>query len=348
MPAYSLFYNLFHRKKLENFVTEILASSIRADRGPFLAVLRSSGVISPSLKIHNLEAQTQVDVPGAGVIDLVVYLDTGPKNAVEWDQVWVEVKVNSPESGNQLNNYTSYIAKQPKKSQPHLVTLAQTSLRKDIPALLWQDLYDAVGSKCPQYWSDLKLFLEELEMADEYGKPITSNEVKSLLPAGSLFKKVARILNPVCEHAETLFPEGKIPVGDVKIRRRAALQFGEHERITVHSTRDLWSVIIFGVAEGDLVVYVEPYSINAAWVRARILKQAQEGRLPLNWERSNDPGDWQILSVSQPLESFKTHDAASHWLVERLDEIKAAGIFKLIPILGEHPPEAKPDNESDE
>jgi hypothetical protein len=345
----NLFYTLFYKRaKLEDFVTEILAAAIRDEPQPFLSALRSVHLTSEGSSNEKVRAETQVSVRGAGVIDLVLSLDTSNNDSDPWEDVWVEVKVGSGESGDQFANYTSYIAKQPKYSRPSLITLALSPLRKDIPALTWQDLWDRVGPESSQYWRDLATFLKELGMADEYGRPITPDEIAALPQAVSLFNKAVHILTRVSEKACELWPEGKIPTAKVAIKRRAAQQLKEHGRITVHSTNEFWSIIIFGVAQVettvDLVVFVVPYDIKAAWVRPSILEQAEKSGLSPKWKRSNDPSDWNILMTREPLQSFKDHDAACTWLVDRFKELQSSGLLNLIPTLG---PTGKSEDEGD-
>lgn len=346
-----LFYSLFYKRaKLEDFVTEILAASIREDPRPFFSVLQSAHAVPGDLTNRKLIVDTQVGVRGAGVIDLVLYYDGGEGDRA-WNQIWVEVKVDSGESGDQLANYTAYIAKQPENARPLLVTLASEQLRKKISAITWQDLWDRVQPKSAQYWRDLMALLEELGMADKFGRPITADEIASLPQAVSLFNKAVRILDRVCEKAAKLWPQGSIPASGKAVGRCAAKQFKDHDRITVHSTYGLCSVLVFGIEQAkttvDLVFFVEPYNITAAWVRPAILKQAKKGGLPLEWARSNDPSDWQILMARQPLQSFNNHDAACSWLLDRFNELKVAGLLKLIPTLGSHPAD-KSENDADE
>src|SRR5438105_1086248 len=120
MTDSGFFYGIFYkRNKLEDFVTDILAQCIRLDPKPFLAVLQSARVITPSSTTPKIVTYTQVGVSGAGVIDLMLYFGKGFENR-NWDQIWIEVKVDSPESGNQIDNYLAYIAAQSKEAQPRL------------------------------------------------------------------------------------------------------------------------------------------------------------------------------------------------------------------------------------
>src|SRR5688572_3010995 len=93
---------------LENFTTESLAAAIREDPSPFVELLRDRNLIPSHGDPVGVLPFTQVPVQGAGILDLVVAIDI--RNPDFEADFWIEVKVNSPESGQQLHNYGKYLA----------------------------------------------------------------------------------------------------------------------------------------------------------------------------------------------------------------------------------------------
>src|SRR6185369_17794793 len=68
---------------------------------------------------------TQVGIPGAGIIDLVI--DMRYPDVTR--EIWVELKVMAGESGRQLDNYGDHIRSLPDEHRPTLVTVARRPVR---------------------------------------------------------------------------------------------------------------------------------------------------------------------------------------------------------------------------
>jgi hypothetical protein len=81
--------------------------------------------------------------------------------------VWVEVKVDAAESGNQLAEYVRH-AKQPKWSPtPLIITLGRSRISDKVPALKWSSILAGIESVSqPHYtWLSLREFLVEEKIA---------------------------------------------------------------------------------------------------------------------------------------------------------------------------------------
>lgn len=85
----------------ENFTTEALAAAIRTDPAPFLEFFQGAGLM-PIGPIARLELETQLVLPGTGVLDLVLVAYVAGVRR----ELWIEVKVLAGESGNQLDAYS--------------------------------------------------------------------------------------------------------------------------------------------------------------------------------------------------------------------------------------------------
>lgn len=105
------------------------------------------------------DTQTTLSVDGLrrGYLDLV--LKIGDPQAPE-HVLWVEVKVDAWESGNQLDVYAAHAAGC--SPRPAIITLARTQVRPDVPYLLWSHVFDAIAPISDHYtWQSLREFLDK-------------------------------------------------------------------------------------------------------------------------------------------------------------------------------------------
>lgn len=308
----------------ENFTTEALAGAVRHDPAPLVALFRDACVVSAAARF--VKVLTQMNVPNVGQIDMVVVFDGS--------EVWVEVKVDAPESGNQLSTYLKHVATTPTTK---LVTLAKASLHPDVVPLTWQQLRRAIvasGSTSP-YWSDFRTYLEEIRVADAFDEPISSAERAALGPAHALLRKVARMLVPVAEAAASMVPHLGWRVTEPELLKEVTSKLRAHGVMSVSTRAKLRAGISFGAYpdDGDTGVGVWVWSYpSATAVRRQLLDAADAGKLPIQWERS--PVEWEALGVYRRLSDFADHEAAATWLVERLGDLERAGLMRLIPALG--------------
>lgn len=142
---------------LENFTTEALAQAIRADAKPFLDAVRRVETRVPSGDDLRVRAVTQVSVRDAGILDLVVSVES-PSDIVD---VWVEVKRNAEETGNQLANYARVIARRDERFRPVLVVLGPRHIEKsaEVPWIAWQEVWRLAKGR--PAWTDFRTFLGE-------------------------------------------------------------------------------------------------------------------------------------------------------------------------------------------
>ena len=164
-------------KPLENFTTAALAIAIVRDPRPIKKALQAIDCTCQENEPHpalvavkdglpsgtSIGADTQttlwpVDGIGIGYLDLVLKL--GNEQAPE-NSIWVEVKVDASESGNQLDVYGAHAARC--SPGPAIITLARTQVRPHVPFLRWSDVVDAIDSiPDPHYtWLSLREFLLE-------------------------------------------------------------------------------------------------------------------------------------------------------------------------------------------
>lgn len=189
----------------ENFTTEALAGAIRSDPQPMLAALARHGIIDPDA-VDTCDPYTQAFHPGAGTIDLMLQLSVGG----EAREVWVEVKVDAPESGVQLDNYQAFIDAGDLPRE--LIVLAKDSLagRESMTTLRWREVASLASTLAPDSrpWSDLVTYLEEIGMTEHSTYPISLREAASLEDAWGLFQKAASAILAVNRRLPELdFPE---------------------------------------------------------------------------------------------------------------------------------------------
>ncbi len=308
----------------ENFTTEALAAAIRDDPAPMLTVLRKAGALRAAVTLVNVF--TQKAVPTAGIVDLaLVFSDSS--------EVWVEVKVDAGESGDQLNNYLAYLARDFPDGK--LVTLAKYRLRGDVDALTWQDLRRAIAGKASPYWRDFRTYLEEIHMADAYDEPLSNAELTALDSGHSLFRKVARILVPVAENARSVAPALAWPSDEDDVLRMGGRQFRAHGILGIFRRARLRAGVSRGAlsdgGEARLGVWVWN-NPKATDVRRQILARADETGLPAAWER--DRVGWKGLGAYRRLTECADPKVAAAWLIEKLGELRQARILELLPVLG--------------
>jgi len=79
----------------ENFTTEALAAAIERDPAPFLTWVGAP----PRSSVVTVE--TQVDLAGAGILDLLVATDRHDRR----NEYWLEIKVDAALTGDQMKRY---------------------------------------------------------------------------------------------------------------------------------------------------------------------------------------------------------------------------------------------------
>lgn len=333
---------------LENFTTEALAAAIRADPGPVVQLLRGLLLLPSEGDPIDVLPSTQVGVPGAGILDLVIDIRY-PTTTVEF---WIELKVMAGESGRQIDNYREHLATLPANGRPTLVTVARRPIRNpvEIPWISWQSIWRA-ADRAPTsstHWHDLRLFLEEIRMADEFDNPVSAREAASLGDAAGLFGKTRRLLAAVAAEANPRWPSFSWPTDERRIQRVMSTQFGRHGRLFVVAGEAYRAYLIIGVTsidgEAHVAFWVETRE-KAIEPRRRVITTADAAGLTADWQR--DMGSWGGLHRYERLVGFATQADVVRWFIARFEELDAAGILALIPTLGQASPEETDEDDVD-
>jgi hypothetical protein len=333
---------------LENFTTEALAAAIREDPRPIVHLLRGMLLLPSEGDPVVVVPSTQVGVPGAGILDLVIDIRY-PDTSVE---IWIELKVMAAESGRQLDNYRDHLATLPAHDRPILVTVARHPIRDpaEVPWIPWQSIWRAAGEAplSSTHWHDLRLFLEEIRMADQFDNPISAREAASLGDAAGLFGKTRRLLAAVAAEANPRWPTFSWPTDERRIQRVMSTQFARHGRLFMVAGEAFRAYLIVGVTdiagEAHVAFWVETRD-KAIEPRRRIIAVADNAGLTANWER--DMSSWGGVHQYERLVGFATQADVVQWFIARFEELDSAGILDLIPTLGQAEPEESSEDDVD-
>jgi hypothetical protein len=177
-------------------------------------------------------------------------------------------------------------------------------------------------------------------MADPFDAPIVAGEAASLLPAQTLYLKVARIVAQVLEEGKERWPALGWPKSTNDVDEQMLWQFRNHGRFTVPVR--VWGPVrlFFGVAQQDSSAdFHEPEPHLCVWLehaprqvdlRRRLLDAADTGSLGSNWSRRL-PG-WWALTAHVRLGAFGDHAEAGDWILTRIGELSDAGLFAPLDV----------------
>jgi hypothetical protein len=336
----------------ENFATEALRMAIEDDPRPLVEALRrlAGRAKAEQLSLRrgvDCQATTQVALPGGGWLDLVLRLLDERRGVSE---VWVEVKIDADETGDQLTHYQDCAAA---SAYPvWLVTLGHAPLRPTVPNLSWNDLYQCAKHGPPEdrpwlehrSWKDLRAFLKEQNVADDSLGPISDREAASLEPAYELIQKVSALVVAVHKRLPTVFS----PSVAAKLHWR-----NEGQLINAVGAGFRWSGAMvgtggplrYGLTAQDGTAYwevtVDAKDSTRATVESarRKIDEVTPGFGP-DWDR---PRSGTVLLVAQSRATkLVTHDAALEWFVARLGEVAFSGILDMLlpdsPVGPQEPP----------
>ena len=168
-------------KPLENFTSTALAIAVRHDQRPMVKALgkvkrqRYKGGPCPVLDLFSTERTARPSIGAEvqktlfpvgelpiGYLDLVLSVrDTAGQDSA----IWVEVKVDAWEHGDQIPVYLGHAERLSPK--PDVITLGRTMITDKVPFLTWLDVVDAIESVSnPHYtWVSLREFLLEYRIA---------------------------------------------------------------------------------------------------------------------------------------------------------------------------------------
>ena len=313
---------------LENFTTEALAGAIRDDPAPMLRLLRDAELLPPS-DTMDLDLDTQVVLPGTGVLDLVlVAVGDGHRH-----ELWLEIKVNAGESGTQLDAYRRHLERIPAALRPTLITLGPHAVRDDptIPFLTWHRLRRMIGPTDTHGWRDFATYLAEVRMSDDFDQPVAAREAAALDDFRYLHGKVARIISDTAQAAAVQWPLLGWPTNEPTLRKKLFDRFASHQQLVVGVQRAKSCWLVLGTepsaGEAQLMISVETWP-SAADIQREILGRAEAAALSADWHRSL--GAWGGLKRAERLVVLGDHDSAVAWLMERIGELSAAGVLGIV------------------
>ncbi len=310
---------------LENFTTEALAAAIEASVQPLGRALAACGFVPPEAPVALELVDTQSGIGDGGIVDLIVLLRVGADRRL----FWFEVKAHAGLHGDQLATYRGVAQRWESSPRPEVVMLAKRSLTQDVRTLPWNCLRDAITDDDPIYWTDLRSFLEQERMADDFDKRVTVAEMRSAVAAHALLRKAMRLAGAFLE-AETSqawhdsgFPE---PDADTRLANLMTQQFRDHRRLVVASRR--YPDVCFGLTFSDgaaLELWIE-FSRSDVEAREAVFRVAQPRLSPADWTFAGAER-WPYLGARLSLPDGLAHDDGVAWLRARVRELEDAGVL---------------------
>ncbi len=314
-------------RPLENFTTEALAIAIQAEPNVFVEALADAGLVRARGSRGAVRVETQVHVPN-GVVDLVVALQVEGQRLT----FWVEVKAHAGLHGPQLQTYLDAANQYPGDSpRPVVLMLCKRPITDSVPTLRWNQLRERVDDSSHIYWRDLRRFLEDNRMADDYDRPITPAELRALPAAHALLRKTSRIATDFLASLPVGagWERSEFPTTRSKATATITQQFRQHRRLVLHSRRYPW--VMFGFTfdpDPKLEVWIEfrPTDFEA---RDAVFAVAKAGEMLGTWAPRAD--GWPSLGSSTPVSGGLDHEFARDWLTKRFAELESSGVFAELP-----------------
>lgn len=323
----------------ENFTIEALAMAIEDDPRPMVDALNRLNLQEAArvgLTVREgrtIRPSTQVMLEGGGRLDLVLEVRESRRII---GAVWVEVKIEAPESGNQLDVYKRCVAKT--NYGVWLITLAPRTLRDDVDNLNWNELYKSVRHPLnpKPSWRDFLAFLEEQNVSNDALGPISDAEAASLGPAHQLAQKVSEVVKVIHRDLPDLFGR---EIGAKLVWKGKGGELLNYVGANFRSNGELWgtgNALRYGLTAQDGTAYwtvaVQPDSRHKKAVdKAR--KMAEEGRFGVEWER---PPNGPILVARTRAAAIDSHEAAVAWLKSRLIELAESRVLEPLVLGHDH------------
>ena len=255
------------------------------------------------------------------------------------EECWFEVKVDAPETGDQLARYATHVSALPAEGRPQLIVLAREPIRVDGPPLLpWKTVHAAARSsatpplagprrlargasngRCPR-WTDL---------ARRARSPSSGHQ-----PLREAVSRAGRRL-PRAWHLATRSSRGP------GAARSAALSRGAQPPRPLHAEGAALQVggstlLYFGIEGPE---FSDPRGVGG-WSRTRSTARSDgrssTRRIAAAWTSAwvRQLATWQGLRVAHPTTGPIDQRALATWYVERVDELATAGVLELLPRLG--------------
>jgi hypothetical protein len=279
---------------------------------------------------------------GGGRLDLVLEV-LGERRRVI-GEVWVEVKIDAPESGPGRLHYYQECAQQRTVERDYpvwLVTLARDALPgTNVPNLSWNVLYQCAKHGPPEdqpwvehrSWKNLRTFLEEQSVANDALGPISDHEAASLEPAYELLQKVSALVSAVHRRLPDIFPE---PVAS-KLHWPNERSLLNVVAANFRSTGEMVGTggpLRYGLMATGGTVYWQVtvdgrHSAKGTIEPARAKADASQPPFGVDWERP--PSGSSILVARTRATALQTHEAALAWFELRLQEVAASGVVETL------------------
>lgn len=272
-----------------------------------------------------MTAETQVTLwPADGIplgyLDLVLDVLDAQRGR---SAIWVEVKVDAWESGNQLENYRDHAEHCAVRSRkPAIITLGRMRVSPHFPCLKWSDIVDAIASvrdPDPHHtWLSLCEFLLDEKI------------VRPPVPTAPIDRPDAciEITIDVNRRVRALWPSAGNTFAWVDGRLRNSL------KKLVEAQQDLLGSagpVVYGLMsagkgwEWRLVVTTARNYENVRLDAQEMLRDAEVGRLPADWVRYTDRSD--VLERRLPPGTLTSHDEIVAWFEEGLRQLRDAKIL---------------------
>ncbi|MGE0816176.1 MAG: hypothetical protein AB7O28_10670 [Vicinamibacterales bacterium] len=233
--------------------------------------------------------------------------------------VWVEVKVDAPETGDQLDEYAKHaLLKKPKV--PAVITLARSTVRADVACLCWNDLCDAIASVDAAHdaWLSLRDFLIDEWIARPPLPPTPALRTDD-------FIKVLLLVN---DAVNELWPHAGSTLVWLPSPLEKALRKGyEHDhRMVAYSgpirfglipREDQWAWWIAVSSKNDRGVKLDANELSAI---------ARANGLFPQWGPIE--GRPEIMERVVPLAELREPYPVEAWFKEALGQLKAAGVIE--------------------
>jgi len=316
---------------LENFTTAALAIAIGHDDRPIILALNQvdstcqGSDVHPALAVFkagdkarlSVVAETQkvlwpADGVGLGYLDLVLTV----RRADDADLViWVEVKVDAWESGNQLTNYREHAERL--SSLPAIITLARTKIKDCIPFLKWSDIVDCIAEVPDAHhaWVSLLDFLwdERIVWPPAPTEPVEAGPVIDVII--DVNRRISR-----------LWPKTALVWPDGRLRHSLEGSFEAHRDLVTSGGPLRYGLMPAGKGwEWGLVVTTKNYQ-NVDLDAQLILRDAEIGGLPLDWVRDVDR--FEVLERRASPGNLGSHDEIVAWFDEGLQQLREAKILE--------------------
>lgn len=306
----------------ENFSTELLALAIDEDATPITELLSSRGVRLS----RPVSAKTQTPIPGVGIVDLILTDSIG-------SEVWIEVKVWAPESGDQLARYQAGLAGSGSKTLVMLSAGQKPSL--NIPWFTWHELAGLIerqGETTTYLWQEVATFIREQEYGGVKVMPIDQKELDALEAARSVLQKIDSLYAAISKEIEDQGlawfnrssgePTRRKFVGEAFIRIGEVLCQLEAVKGARGNGKDWPAYVLAGIVNGEFVVAVESESDLK-----QILGDTFSKLKDLGWEDQS----WRVTMRGKEV-TFADEPTVVAWVIERLKELNDSGAREAIEV----------------